>query len=132
VRVPIIVTASLIVDPRYNATAVQAAAFSALASALSFDQLQLGQAIYLSSIYGVIQGVPGVIAVDITNLNFKSQDPTFRAAHGADSRQPQPTLFILGARPGTGPGITVLPAELAWVDIPTQDLVLTVTGTSGN
>jgi hypothetical protein len=132
VRVPIIVTASLIVDPRYNATAVQAAAFSALASALSFDQLQLGQAISLSSIYGVIQGVPGVIAVDITNLNFKSQDPTFRTAHGADNRQPQPTLFILGARPGTGPGITVLPAELAWVDIPTQDLVLTVTGTSGN
>jgi len=131
VRVPIIVSASLIVDASYNPTAVQAAAFTALASALSFDQLQLGQAIYLSSIYGVLQGVPGVVAVDITNLNFKSQDPTFRAAHGADDRQPQPNLFILGARPGTGPGINVLPAELAWVDIPTQDLVLSVTGTSG-
>jgi predicted phage baseplate assembly protein len=131
VRVPILVAAALTTDPRYDAAAVRAAAFSALAASLSFDQLRLGQAIPLSAIYGVLQGVPGVVAVDVTDLNFKSQDPTFRQAHGADNRRPQPHLFILGARPGTTPGLTVLPAELAWVDIPSQDLVLTVTGTAG-
>jgi hypothetical protein len=131
VRVPIIVTATLTANARYSAAAVQVTAFNALLAALSFDQLQLAQPIYLSSMYGVLQSVPGVTAVDITDLNFKSQDPAFRKAHGADDRKPQPHLFMLGARPGTAPGVTVLPAELAWVDVPAQDLVLTVTGGSG-
>jgi hypothetical protein len=131
IRVPIRVAATLMADPRYDASAVQSAAFGALSAALSFDQLQLGQAIHLSSIYKALQNVPGVVAVDVTDLNFKSQDATFRKAHGADNRQPQPNLFILGARPGTGPGLAMLPAELAWVDVPAQDLVLSVSGLSG-
>ena len=119
------------VDPRYVAGAVQTAAFTALVTALSFDTLQFGQAITLSYVYGVLQNVPGVVAVDIADLNFKSRDTVFRQAHGADNRKPQPHLFILGARPGVGPGATVLPAELARVDVPSQDLVLTTTGGSG-
>ena len=130
-RVPITLTANLMVDPRYSAPVVQAAAFSALVEALSFDQLMFAEAIHLSAIYGVLQSVDGVTAVDITDLNLKSQDPGFRKAHGADSRKPQPHLFMLGARPGSGAGGSVLPAELAWVDVPTLDLVLT-TGGSGS
>jgi hypothetical protein len=130
-RVPIIVAASLTVDPRYDGAAVRKSAFDALAASLSFDRMQLGQSIHLSGVYAVLQGVPGVTAADITDLNFKSRDPTFRKAHGADDRRPQPHLFVLGARPGTTPGVTVLPAELAWVDVPSQDLVLSVIGHAG-
>jgi hypothetical protein len=131
VRVPIIVNATLTTDPRYDPAAVRSSAFDALAAALSFDQLQLGQAIHLSVVYGVLQGVPGVVAVDINDLNFKSQDPAFRKAHHADGRKPQPHLFLLGARPGNSPGAPALPAELAWVDVPSQDLVLSLSGPSG-
>jgi hypothetical protein len=130
-RVPIVVAATLTVDPLYAAGAVRAAALEALDAALSFDRLQFGKAIHLSYIYAILQGVPGVLAVDVSDLNFKSQDPTFRSAHGADGRKPQPHLFILGPRPGTGPGVTVLPAELASVDVLAQDLVLTTIGGSG-
>jgi hypothetical protein len=131
-RVPIIVNAAMTVDPRYSASDVESAAFDALVQALSFDQLAFGQAIHLSAIYGVLQNVDGVTAVDITDLNLKSQDPVFRKAHGADNRKPQPHLFMLGARPGSGSGDTVLPAELAWVDVPTIDLLLRTTGGSGS
>ena len=131
VRVPIIVNAAITVDPRYSNTSVQQAALAALLSALSFDQLQFAQPIYLSHIYAVLQDVDGVVAVNIADLNFKNQDPLFRKAHGADASKPQAHLFMLPARPGTAPG-TVLPAELAWIEIASQDIIVNASGGSLN
>ena len=69
------------------------------------------------------------VAVDINVLDLKSTDPAFRAAHGIDSTlgQPQPHLLMLPARP-VGSSGTVLPAELAYVEVPAQDVMLRATG----
>jgi hypothetical protein len=77
----------------------------------------------------VMQEVDGVVAVDIDLLDLKSTDPGFRASHGVDDTQPQPQarLLMLPARPGGTPG-TVLPAELAIVEVPSQDIVLSASG----
>lgn len=127
VRVPIIVNAAITVDPRYSNASVQQAALAALLFALSFDELQFAQPIYLSHIYAALQDVDGVVSVNIADLNFKNQDPLFRKAHGADASKLQAHLFMLPARPGTLPG-TVLPAELAWVEIASQDIIVTASG----
>jgi hypothetical protein len=130
VRVPILVSATLTVDPRYGNAAVQQTAFTALLSALSFGNLSLAQPIYLSHLYAVLQDVDGVLAVDIADLNFKNQDPAFRQAHGADNSKPQTRLFMLPARPGAAGA--VLPAELAWIEIPSEDISISASGGSLN
>jgi hypothetical protein len=121
--------ASIIVNPRYVNDDVVAAVRAAVLSALSFDRRRFAQPVYLSDMYRVMQEVEGVIAVDIDLLDLKSTDPGFRAAHGVDDTLPQPQarLLMLPARPGGTPG-TVLPAELAIVEVPSQDVVLSASG----
>lgn len=126
--VAVLIDASIIVDDRYVATDVLAAARAALLFDLAFDQRRFAQPVYLSEIFAVLQNVAGVVAVDVNTLDLKSTDATFRAAHGIDPAigQPEPHLLMLPARPvGTG---TVLPAELAWVEVPAQDVILRATG----
>ena len=126
--VAVLIDASIIVDDRYIAADVLAAARAALLFDLAFDQRRFAQPVYLSEIFAVLQNVAGVVAVDVNTLDLKSTDPTFRAAHGIDPAlgQPLPHLLILPARPvGTG---TVLPAELACVEVPAQDVILRATG----
>jgi Baseplate J-like protein len=121
--------ASIIVNPRYVNDDVLAAVRAAVLFALSFDQRRFAQPVYLSDIYRVMQKVDGVVAVDLDLLNLKSTDAGFRAAHGVDDTLPQPQarLLMLPARPGGTPG-TVLPAELAIVEVPSQDVVLSAGG----
>lgn len=127
--VPIRLQASLIINPRYVNDDVLAAVRSAVLTALSFDQRQFAQPVYLSDMYAVMQDVDGVVAVDIDVLDLKSMDPGFRAAHGVDDAlsQPQARLLMLPARPG-GSATVVLPAELAIVEVPSQDVVLSASG----
>jgi Baseplate J-like protein len=128
IPVAIIVTASLsIASDRVNADVVSAARAALLAS-LAFDAMGFAQPVHLSDLYAVLQGVEGVVSVDIDDLNFKSADPAFRTAHGATTAQPQPYLRVLPAKPQGGPGSPVLPAELAVVEIPSQDVVLRGSG----
>lgn len=69
--VPILVQATVYVDgARLNST-VTGAARQALADALSFDQLDLGQSLDLSDVYSVLQAVQGVTHVTIQQLSFK-------------------------------------------------------------
>ncbi len=131
VSVPILVDASIVVDDRYVTADVLAAARAVLLTDLSFDVRQFGQPVYLSEMFSVLQGVDGVIAVDVTKLDFKNSDSAFRAAHGVDDTlgQPQPHLLMLPARPSGTSGV-VLPAELAQVEAPEQDVVLRAQGGS--
>ncbi|MGF6289686.1 putative baseplate assembly protein [Paraburkholderia youngii] len=127
--VPIRIAASLNVDPKRENAQVLAAARAALLDALSFEQRAFAQPVFLSDMYRVLQDVEGVVSVDIDVLDLKSTDAGFRAAHGVDDSlgQPQPRILILPAHPGGSPGV-VLPAELAVVELPAQDVVLRANG----
>lgn len=127
--VPILVEASVIVDDRYVAAVVMAAARGALLDALSFDVRKFAQPVYLSDVFSVLQGVAGVVAADVSRLDLKSTDVAFRSAHGVDDAlgQPQPHLLMLPARP-SGTSSIVLPAELAQVEVPGQDVILHSSG----
>ena len=127
VRVPVTVAAKLIVHADYINDNVLRAARAALLDALSFDRMGFGQAVNLSDVYAVLQGVSGVVAVDIDDLNFKSIDPTFLAAHGATTAKPQPSLRMLRAHPDPVASV-VYAAEQAFVEVPAQDILLTASG----
>jgi hypothetical protein len=83
----------------------------------------------VSDIFRVLQNVEGVVAVDVNALDIKGRDAGFRAAHGVDDvlGQPQPRLLMPPARP-VGSSGDVLPAELAWVEAPAQDVILRASG----
>lgn len=127
--VAVLVDASVIVDDRYVSDDVLAASRAALLGSLSFDQRVFAQPVYLSDVFRVLQDVEGVVAVDVNALDLKSSDPAFRAAHGVDPSlgQPQPHLIMLPARP-VGSSGTVLAAELAYVEVPVQDVTLRAIG----
>ncbi len=127
--VAVVVDASIAVDGRYVASEVLAAARAALLGALSFAARRFAQPVYLSDVFRVLQNVEGVVSVDVNRLDLKSGDAAFRAAHGVDDAlpQPQPRLLMLPARPAGASGI-VLPAELAWVEVPAEDVTLRASG----
>jgi predicted phage baseplate assembly protein len=131
--VPVAVTidAALIVDGRHVASTVLAAARAALIAAFAFAARQFAEPVYLSDLYRVLQAVAGVTAVDVNRLDLKRQDDGFRALHGlkevAKQPQPAPRLLMLPARWDDATG-GVLPAELARVESPGQDIQLRTTG----
>ncbi len=109
VPINIQVAAQIDVDPSRVPDDVQAAAKAALIKYLSFDNLQFGQPIHLSSIYAVLQSVPGVLAADVLLLQFKSSADA--ASHGATSAPVQEQLAINAN-------------ELAWIDDSNTDVVI--------
>jgi hypothetical protein len=127
--VAVLVDASLIVDDRHVGAHVLAAARAALLAALSFEHRRFAEPVYLSDIFAILQNVDGVLAVDVNILDLKSKDAAFRAAHGVDDTLPQPQahLLMLPARP-VGSSGTVLPAELAWIEVPDRDVTLRASG----
>ena len=128
-RVAVLVAGTVIVDPRHVASTVRAAARAALLDMLSFDRRGFAESVDLSDVYAVLQDVPGVLAVDLDRLDLKSTSPSFRKAHGVDDTkgQPQARLRMLPAQPSGAPG-GVLPAEIAWVEVPALDVVLQTRG----
>lgn len=128
-RVAILVTATLYVSPNHVAEDVLAAARATLLESLSFERRAFAETVDLSEIYATLQGAAGVLGVDVDRLDLKSPDAAFRTAHGIDPTkgQPQPRLWMLPARPSGSPDL-VLPAELAWVEVPALDVVLRSTG----
>jgi Baseplate J-like protein len=55
-------------DPSYNQGAVQTQVFQAVTLAFSFQARTFGQGVSVDEVAAVMQGVPGVVAVNITNL----------------------------------------------------------------
>jgi hypothetical protein len=122
------------VDPARSQSDVLAAVTAAVLAALSFDALELGEALHLSVIYAVLQGVTGVVAADVTQLAFKNQSASFLQTRGASFLQNgsvapvQDFLRIFPARPDPDHPGQVLPAELAWIETPSQDVLITAQG----
>jgi predicted phage baseplate assembly protein len=124
------------VAPAADAEAVLAAARQAVLEALSFDAMSLGQAVNLSDMYRVIQDVPGVRFVDIDRFLFKlSSFGGFWAVlvelwrrgalgPGWTVDPVQSRLHIFAARPDPAHPGSVLPAELAAVEQPDEDVTL--------
>lgn len=72
-------SASVLVDSRYIKEKVLAAVTDALKQAFSFEQRSFGQAVTESEVLAVMQGVEGVIAVDLNALYLKGDMPTLNA-----------------------------------------------------
>jgi hypothetical protein len=95
---PFRVGAQLVIDPRYRTEDVLIQAEAALLDAFSFDRRELEQPLYASDVLHVLQGVPGVVAVDLDAL------------HRADA--PPALEPLLTAQPARFAGGQVLPSQL--------------------
>ncbi len=139
--VPIRLSATILTLPQYVQTDVIKAATDALLTALSFDNLRLGQSIHLSGVYTVLQDVSGVQAVDITLFAFRQPDGMSLADFNAylDSRAVerlsdgsvapvQGHLRIFSARSDSATPGKVRAGELAMVETPGQDISISAQG----
>jgi hypothetical protein len=107
--IPIRLEATLFVDAHYVADDVLALVQSALTSFFSFDNQRFGQPVHLSNVYAALQGVAGVVGIDITTLNYKSASDA--ASHGAAGDPAQIHLRIGDA-------------ELATLEDPAHDAII--------
>lgn len=140
--IPILITATLNIDATYVATKVADATRSALLDTLSFNSLEFAQSVHLSDVYAILQNVPGVVSVDIDLFMFKQKanviDIDFdnflndRGIKRHSDGMPKPIqnhLWVLPARPNTASnGPIVLPAELASIESPSQDVTIITKG----
>lgn len=139
--VPVRLRATVNVDPSHVRKDVLDAARAAVLRELSFGARSLGQPVHLSDIFRVLQENEGVVFVDVDELMFKRppdiSDAAFQAylnergvelLPGGDARPVQPHLRIFPARPDSANFGQVLPAELAFVESPAQDIVVNATG----
>jgi uncharacterized phage protein gp47/JayE len=128
-RVPIEVRASIQLDGSLPADAVTAAARRALVSGLGFDAVGLAQTLLPSDVHAVLEAVPGVSGVTLIAFTYKRTSDAI--SHGAvlnasgHAAQLQARLVMFPARTSPATGV-VAPADLAWVDVPGQDLSLDV------
>lgn len=128
VQVPVVVTTTVHIKANYVASKVENASRTALLAALSFDSLRFGQPLDLSQIFAVLQQVDGVSFVDIDVFHFKDQSAGFLAARGATLAPVQRSLRIFSARPNSIPWPPALPAELAVVEVPGDDIQIVTSG----
>lgn len=104
VPVPFTFTASVAADTTaYDPAAVLSQAWQAVSAAFAFSARGLGQGVAASEIIEVIQGVPGVVAVQLTGLQ-RSGDPT-SAATMLRAAGPRPAS---GTQPALGAELLVL------------------------
>lgn len=108
-EVPVQIQATVQVHPDYQAERVQAGAREKLETYFAFDNLEFGQSIHLSDVYRVLQEVTGVVAVNISLLQFK--EATDRATRQPTSEPVQAHLRIDAG-------------ELAYLAQPETDAVL--------
>ncbi len=97
-KVPLRISAQLVIDPRYKSEDVFVRVASALLDAFSFARRELEQPLYASEVLRVAQSVAGVVAVDLD------------AFHRAGA--PASLETVLTARPARFVSGRVLPAEL--------------------
>ncbi|MGH7516516.1 MAG: putative baseplate assembly protein [Gemmatimonadales bacterium] len=129
VRVPVVIAATVRVEPDRVGKRVGAAARAALLDALAFDTLSFGQPLALSEIYRILQQVPGVESVDIDLFQFKDRTPAFLISRGATADPLQRSLRVFAARPNPRPRPpAVLPAELAVIETAADDVQITPSG----
>ena len=139
IRVPILLSASLWIDPARSRPDVLAEAVREMRNALSFDLLNLGESLHVSRIYLILQNVPGVVGADVTRFGFKepagvADFQAYQDARGVTrltdgSVAPvQDFLRIFPARPNSSRPGKVSPAELAWIESPSTDIAIAAQG----
>jgi uncharacterized phage protein gp47/JayE len=129
------------IDPAYDSDAVVEAVRQAALDYFDFDNRSLGEAVALSDLYRVVQDVPGVVFADVDELLFKKPAGMsnfafllYLLARGATilpTLQPkaaQDRLRIFPARPSPTSAGIVIPAELAAIQNPADDVTVTVRG----
>lgn len=128
------------VDDGAGEKEVLAQAKQAVLDALSFDAMSLGESVNLSDMYRVIQDVPGVRFVDIDRFMFKLSkfgglwDILFELwrrgvlGTGFAVNPVQSRLRIFPARTDPANAGSVLPAELAAIETPDEDVILGLRG----
>ncbi len=126
VRVPVVLRATLTVDDRHAQADVLTAARSRLFERLSFDAMAFLEPVNLSDAVALLQSVPGVQAVDVDELRFKSRNGTFLTQHGADPNVAvADALRVLPARADSAGQLYA--AEQAMVEL-ADDVTLVATG----
>jgi len=139
--VPIMLSATIMTLPQYVQADVLSAARSTLLAALCFDNVSLGQSLHLSGVYSILQDVAGVQAVEISFFGFRQPDgmsntdfQMYLDSRGVE-RLPdgsvapeQAHLRIFSARPDPKTPGKMLPAELAVIESPGQDISITGQG----
>ena len=70
--IPIDIGIELVYDKRYQAEAVQQSAEAAVQTLLAFANVDFGQPLYLSDVYGTVEALPGVTAMTVTR--FRRED----------------------------------------------------------
>lgn len=141
-RVPVIVKARILRDPRFEAELVLAAARDALLQAMAFEVQPLGRALHLSQIVAALQSAKGVKAVDVDRFHIKGAEawtPAQLSRRGASAALVQQHIRIFDARPrpaaamldpvslaglALDPDARALPAEQAFIANPATDLTL--------
>ncbi|WP_322755329.1 putative baseplate assembly protein [Frankia sp. Cas3] len=123
----ILCAANIRVLPDYLWTRVEPAVRAALFDRFSFDRRELGQDVVRSDVIATVQAVPGVDYVDVDVLATVPESITISELNGLagtltsppPARTPPARIRVYPARrrpaqpPATGPGIGVLPAQLA-------------------
>ena len=127
IKVPVIVSASVVIDARVEKpAAVLTAVDAAVRNLLDPNRSGLGRAVASSDLIAGCAAVPGVIGVDLDDLMFAPSaafDPAEMSRRGvqiAPDGTPvrvQPRLRLFRARPDVTRGV-VLPAELAVIAQP--------------
>lgn len=95
--------ASVIRDPDYQADLVLASVQQALLDHFSFDARVFGQPVTQGEVIAVMQNLPGVVAVDLTQLYYADEGPTL------ENR-------LVAAVPQAGSNNVIFPAELLTID----------------
>lgn len=108
------VGARLWIDPRFRQESVVAAVRDALAEAFRFERRAFGQGVAASEVVAVMQGVDGVVAVDLDRLR-DTGDPDRRAL---GKLLPARTAFV----DFSAPEPRIAPAELLLIDADALDL----------
>lgn len=115
-------SANLMIDPARDMDAVLAAAQQAARDAFSFARRGFGQAVARSEVIALLQGVPGVVAVQVSALRRTDTALFVPAARLAVLRE---NAQIDAALPQVGSDASVLAAELLTLDPRPLDLVAT-------
>ncbi|MEJ8810766.1 putative baseplate assembly protein [Variovorax ureilyticus] len=115
-------SANLMVDPAWDMDAVLAAAQQAARDAFSFARRSFGQAVTRSEIIALLQGVPGVVAVQVSGLRRTDTALFVAASRLAVLRE---NAQIDAALPQVGADASVLAAELLTLDPRPLNLVAT-------
>ncbi len=137
-RILPVISAKVCLQPDYAWEFVEPQVRAALLDLLSFEQRELGEDITSSEVIAAIQGVPGVLYTDLDVLdrvdqarleNFLSQQGEQAGANPLDlasslNLKLQKRIPVWLARKDPTSPLTILPAQIAYLDEDIRDLLI--------